>query len=169
MEPKKTLSKNRIKHLKAQGYVNHSENEITSLAWGNRFAFILCSILVAIAVIFSYLPLLIGLFAITILGVILPYHPFDYIYNYLLAKSFGKPKLPPRSEQLKFACYLASIMLLITIYLFNAEFNLAGYIVGGLLLAVAITVSITDFCLPSAIYNALLMPPSRESNYESNQ
>ena len=168
MKSNKSLSRKRIQRLRAQGYRSQSEAELNRLAWGNRFAYIICTVLASFAVGFAYLPLLIGLFCITILGVALPNHPFDYIYNYLLANPLHKPKLPPRSDQLKFACYLASIMLLITIYLFFAGFTLAGYLVGGTLVAIAATVAITDYCLPSAIYNALFYTSFRKSLEEQS-
>jgi len=90
---------------------------------------------------------------VAFLGVILPYHPFDYIYNHLLRGMLGKPKLPPRSKQLKFACVVATLWLIVTTYLFYAGLATAGYVVGGLLVSVAFIVSTTDFCIPSMIYN----------------
>jgi hypothetical protein len=90
-------------------------------------------------------------------GFILPYHPFDYIYNYMLAKAMGKPKIPPRSEQLKFACTIASIWIATTIYLFFDGFMIAGYTMGAMLLIIAYLVSYLDFCIPSIIYKFLFL------------
>jgi hypothetical protein len=65
----------------------------------------------------------------------------------------NKPELPPRSKQLKFACIIATLWLVATTYLFYAGLVIAGYVLGGLLVAVAFIVSTTDFCIPSMIYN----------------
>ena len=86
-------------------------------------------------------------------GIILPYYPFDYIYNHVLRGLLNKPKLPPRLKQLKFTCVIATLRLIATIYLFYSDLTTAGYIRGGLLVSVAFIVSTTDFCIPSTIYN----------------
>ena len=90
---------------------------------------------------------------VSILGVILPNHPFDYIYNILLSGPLNKPKLPRRSRQLRFACVVATIWLATTIYLFYTGLAIAGYVSGGILFSVALLVSTTDVCIPSLIYN----------------
>lgn len=149
------LSNNRIKFLKAQGYCGLSDTEISELAFGNRFAYIVCGSIVAIAVATAHVPTLIAMTIVAFLGIILPYHPFDYIYNHVLRGMLNKPELPPRSKQLKFACVIATLWLIATTYLFYAGFAVAGYVLGGLLVAVAFIVSATDFCIPSMIYNCI--------------
>ena len=151
------ISQKRINRIREQGYFQYSDQQISDLAFGNKFALILCTILVSIGIIMANIPILSVMFIVASLGFILPYHPFDYIYNALLAKPMGKPILPKRSDQLKFACTLASIFILTTIYMFAQGFTLLGYIVGAVLLSIAYTVSITDFCLPSFIYNRIFL------------
>ena len=94
---------------------------------------------------------------IAFFGVILPNHPFDYIYNLVLRKKMNKPKLPPRSNQLKFACSIATLMIGATIYLFYSGIIAWGYIVGLSLIGVATLVASIDFCIPSKIYNAFFI------------
>lgn len=152
----KLLSATRINFLKAQGYYNLSDAEISELAFGNRFAYIVCGSIVAIAVATAHIPTLVVMTIVAFLGIILPYHPLDYIYNHVLRGMLNKPELPPRSKQLKFACVIATLWLIATIYLFYAGLSVAGYVLGGLLVAVAFIVSATDFCIPSMIYNLML-------------
>ena len=147
------LPATRIKFLKAQGYSNLSDDHISELAFGNRFAYIVCGSIVAVAVATAHIPTLIAMMVVAFLGVILPYHPFDYIYNHVLRGMLNKPKLPPRSKQLKFTCVIATLWLFATTYLFYSGLTNAGYVLGGLLVAVAFIVSVTDFCIPSTIYN----------------
>ena len=147
------LSTTRIKLLKAQGYCDLSNAEISELAFGNRFAYIVCASIVAIAVATAHIPTLIAMAIVAFFGIILPYHPFDYIYNHLLRSMLNKPKLPARSKQLKFACVIATLWLIATTYLFYAGLAIEGYVLGSLLVAVASIVSATDFCIPSMIYN----------------
>lgn len=154
-EKQANLSRSRINRLKAQGYLKHSDKEISELAFGNRFAFIICSTLVGLGVATANVPILVGMALIALGGVILPYHPFDYIYNHIVSGLIDRPKLPPRSKQLKFACIIATVWLAGTVFLFYSGFMTSGYIVGALLFMVAFTVSTTDFCIPSTIYNFL--------------
>lgn len=156
MKTKKGLiSITRINRLRVQGYCNYSDADLSELAFGNRFALILCSAIVLIGVITANIPVLFTMMIVALFGVILPNMPFDYIYNYIIRGMLNKPKLPPRSKQAKFACSIATIWLAGTIYLFYAGFNTAGYISGGLLSSVALLVSYTDICIPSIIYNFL--------------
>ena len=138
------LSTTRINFLKAQGYCNLSDTEISELAFGNRFAYIVCASIVAVAVATVHIPTLIAMTIVAFLGIILSYHPFDYIYNHVLRNMLSKPKLPPRSKQLKFACIIATLWLIGTILLFYSGLVVAGYVVGGLLFSVAFLVSTTD-------------------------
>lgn len=147
------LSATRINRLKAQGYCGYSDAELSALAFGNRFAYIVCGTIVAIAVAAANIPTLIVMTIVAFFGIILQYHPFDYIYNHVLRGMLNKPKLPPRSKQLKFTCIIATLLLVTTTYLFYVDLATAGYVLGGLLVAVSFIVSTTDFCIPSMIYN----------------
>lgn len=152
---KHELSRARIHRLKTQGYLNHSDSEICELAFGHRFALISCTIIVGIGLALGSAPILATMSIVALGGVFLPYHPFDYIFNFFLSGPFHRKKVPPRSKQLKFACSIASSGLAITAFLFYLNLTLAGYIVGVSLFLVAFTVSTTDYCLPSKIYNFL--------------
>lgn len=147
------LSNTRINNLKAQGYGKYSDGEISSMAFGNRFAYIVCFSFLVIGVATANIPILIAMTIIAFFGIILPNHPFDYIYNHILRGMLDKPKLPPRSRQLKFTCILATVWLIATVYLFYAGYVVAGYVLGGLLASVSFIVSTTDFCIPSMIHN----------------
>ena len=147
------LSAVRINNLKAQGYYSYSDTEISTLAFGNRFAYIICSSILVIGVATANIPTLMVMTIIASLGATLPYHPFDYIYNHVVRGILNKPKLPSRSKQLKFSCTIATLWLIATTYLFYANLFVAGYVLGALLASVALILSTTDFCIPSVIYN----------------
>ncbi len=149
------LSRTRINRLKAQGYLNHTDGEICELVYGHRFALIVCTTMVGLGVVTANIPILVGMAMVAFGGIVLPNHPFDYIYNYTLSGILKKPKQPPRSKQLKFACIIATIGISITALLYYNGFMTEGYILGGLLFMVAFTVSTTDYCIPSMIYNFL--------------
>lgn len=150
------ITQQRLKRLKVQGYCNRTDSEISEFSFGNRFAYIICTTIMLIGLITTNTTILLTLMMIAFFGIILPNHPFDYIYNFILAGRMNKPKLPPRSKQLKFACTIATIGLGVTVYLFFSGFLTAGYILGVTLLFVASLVSITDICIPSIIYNFII-------------
>ena len=156
MKTNKTkLSSVRIKRIREQGYYSQCDQDIIDLAFGNRFAFRLCTSFIIIGVVFANTPLLSIMMLVAFMSVLLPNHVFDYIYNNIISKQLNKPKLPPRSSQLKFSCSIATIWIGATIYLFSNELFLAGYIVGGMLIGVASLLSIIDLCIPSIIYNSI--------------
>ena len=152
---KPILSPRRLYSIRTQGYCNYSDTNLSELAFGNRFAYYLCSFLLLVGVISANIPILSTMMMVSIFGVILPNHPFDYIYNTLLSGPLNKPKLPSRSKQLKFACIVSTIWLTTTIYLFYTNLAIAGYVSGGVLFSIAFLVSTTDFCIPSLVYNFL--------------
>lgn len=154
---KMKLTTIRLNRLRTQGYTCQSDEELSSLAFGNRFAYRACVILLIPGVVLANIPLLLIMMFFAFLGVVLPNHPFDYIYNHLLSKRMKKPQLPPRSVQLKFTCSLATLWIGATAYLFYIELMLAGYILGGLLIGTALLVSTIDLCIPSMIYNSLFL------------
>lgn len=160
------LSQIRINRIREQGYICQTDAEIKELAFGNRFAYRLCVTLLIFGVSFANIPLLTFMMLIAFFGIVLPNHPFDYIYNLVLRKKMNKPELPPRSNQLKFACTVATLWIGATIYLFFTGLTIWGYITGASLIGVAALVSSIDFCIPSKIYNALFLkkPKAIESN-----
>ena len=149
----KTLSNKRVSWIREQGYFSYSDQQIRDLAFGNRFAYRLCTALLIPAVIFANIPLLVFLNIAAVLSIFLPNHPFDYIYNYMIRKWTNGPKLPPRSRQLKFACTLASCFIASTIYFMLTDRMLEGYLMGIQVIGVASLVSLVDICIPSKVFN----------------
>lgn len=144
-----------------QGFRGYSDAELASFAFGIRFAYVLCALVAIIGLMLTSIPILAVASLIAFLGVVLPRHPFDYIYIYIVRFWVDKPVIPKRTPQSKFACGIASLWLLFVIFLFSHEYFIVGYIAGGLLLSSAILVSVTDICIPSMIYNNIF----KKENY----
>jgi hypothetical protein len=85
------------------------------------------------------------------LGAILPGHPFDVLYNYGLRHLLGTPALPRYGVRRRFACALATIMLIAGAWGFQAGMPMVGHIVGWALVAAAFVNVSTGFCIPSFI------------------
>jgi hypothetical protein len=149
------ISPRRKKRLETQGYMGFTDAELDDIKFGIRFAYYLCGSLALIGLMLNSLEVLAVAMIIAFLGTLPPYHPFDYLYNYIIRYLINKPKMPNRPAQGRFACGMATVWLGGTIYLFYTGLNLWGYICGGTLVLVATLVSTLDFCIPSIIYNFL--------------
>ena len=143
------------KLLEEQGFTGFTDTEISQHRFGIRFAYVICMTVVALGLIFKSQTILLIANGIAILGMLPPYHPLDYIYNYGVRFLVKRPKLPPRANQGRFACTIATLMLAaMNYYLYQGNITLV-YIFGAGLLTSAFLVSFLDFCIPSKIYNAL--------------
>jgi hypothetical protein len=154
-EQKCILSPARRNRFIRQGYGSYSDKELNDYKYGIRFAYFMCGAIVLTGLLLTNLKFLTAAMIVAFLGTLPPYHPFDYLYNYVIRHLVNKPKMPPRSNQGRFACGIATIWLAGTIYLFHSGLNVFGYISGAILLSLATLVSTTDICIPSIIYNFL--------------
>ncbi|MEZ4685485.1 MAG: hypothetical protein R3B47_05315 [Bacteroidia bacterium] len=73
-----------------QGYYFQTDEQLTALAFGHRFAILVCASLLIIAVSTASVALLSLMFMVALMGFYLPFHPFDYIYNGLLADELSE-------------------------------------------------------------------------------
>ena len=151
----KAASPKTVCRLQIQGLGDYTPEQLASFRFGIRFAYLACVAIAAIGIWFVHIPTLFVLAVIAFGTVILPNHPFDYLYNYGVRHIIGRPPIPRRTPQTKFACGVATIWLLVTIYLFNAGSIVAGQIFGAGLVAVGGLVGLTDICIPSMIYNLM--------------
>jgi len=110
------LSKVRIKRLQVQGYCKYSDTELNTFKYGIRFAYAVCAVIVFSGLLTHNVNLFIIAAGTAFLGVFPPYHPFDYLYNYIIRHGIHQPKIPPRNIQGRFACGIATTWLSLSIY-----------------------------------------------------
>lgn len=149
------ISPLRRKRFQVQGYDKFSDSELYDYRLGLRLAYFLCGSLVLLGMIFENLWILAAAFIIAFFGSILLRHPFDYLYNYALRHLIHKPVLPFRTVQGRFACGIATVWTALIIYSFYSGHIILGFIAGGVLIILALLVSVFDICVPSMIYNFL--------------
>ncbi len=145
------------RRLHVQGYQNFSDKELNDYKYGIRFAYGLCVTFVAAGLLLNSLLVLAMIALVAFAGALLPNHPFDYLYNNGVRQLLKKPKLPPRSNQGRFACGIATAWLVLVIYLLYTDQVLLGNILGAVLFSVGALVTTTDICIPSIIYNAIFL------------
>jgi hypothetical protein len=117
-----------------------------------RFAPGLCAVIAATGTALASPPILWLLAVIAAIGAMLPFHPFDLLYNLGVRRVTGGPALPANRAPRRFACGLGSAWLVVTGLLFAGGYDVVGYILGSALVGVAALVATTHICLPSIMY-----------------
>lgn len=145
--------------LEAQGFRNLDDETLAEIGPWMRWAPAICAPVMALGTIFASPPVLWGLAVIALFGVVFPRHPFDLLYNYGVRQLTRTRPLPRHGPQRRFACGLATVWLAATGLAFHEGAMVLGYVLGGVLTAVAVLVAVTHFCIPSLVYNTLFLRP----------
>lgn len=141
--------------LEAQGFRGLDDATLEELAPWLRWSPVLCTVFMAIGVAMMSPAVLWSLAGIALLGTLLPFHPFDLLYNYGVRYLTGTRPLPHQGPQRRFVCGLATVWLIATGCAFHVGFPTVGFALGIPLILVAALVSVTHFCIPSQIYNTI--------------
>ena len=141
--------------LEAQGFRGLDDATLGKLAPWLRWSPVLCTVSITIGVVLMSPTVLWSVAAIAFLGTVLPFHPFDLIYNYGIRHLTGTGPLPHQGPQRRFACGFAVVWLIAMGWAFHAGATTVGLVFGVLMIGMAALVSVTHFCAASAIYNAL--------------
>ncbi len=99
--------------------------------------------------------LLVGFAIVSATGASQRKHPFDRLYDRLIARPTGGARLPDNPPPRRFAMGLASACAAATALLFATGHRRAGFVAGGLRGAAGATVATTHFCVGSWIYRQL--------------
>jgi hypothetical protein len=120
-----------------------------------RFAPALCGIIAAIGTATASPWLLWALALIAAAGAVLPFHPFDMVYNVGVRRFSHGPRLPANGAPRRFACAIATLWLLLTGALFAAGYGAAAYALGASFVFVAVLVATTHICIPSIMFRTI--------------
>jgi len=140
--------------LDIQGFERVDDATLAKTEFWLRVAPALCAIIAAVGSALAAPWLLWSLAVVAAAGAALPSHPFDLIYNAGVRRVRGGPRLPENGAPRRFACALACAWLVAAGAMFAAGYDVAGYALGGALVAVAALVSTTHICIPSIIFRA---------------
>ena len=97
-----------------------------------------------------------ALAAITSVGIFLPFHPFDLLYNYGMRYLTHTGPFPNSGPQRHFVFVVATVWLIATGWAFYVGADIVGIALGVLLILVGGLASTTNFCIPSFIYNTVV-------------
>jgi hypothetical protein len=148
--------------LEAQGFCGLDDKTLSELAPWMRWTYTLGTLVTLVGVVLTSPGVLWALAAITSVGIFLPFHPFDLLYNYGARFVTGTGPFPHSAPQRRFVFVVASVWLIATGRAFYIGADIAGMALGVPLILVGALASITNFCIPSFIYNTVGARRSRE-------
>jgi Domain of unknown function (DUF4395) len=140
----------------AQGFCGPSDATLEKLAPWMRWTYTIGTLVTVIGVAFMSPVVLWALAAITSVGIFLPFHPFDLVYNYGVRYLTGTAAFPRSGPQRRFVFAVATVWLVATGWAFHIGANFAGMALGVALILVGALASTTHFCIPSFIYYTVL-------------
>ncbi len=146
-----TISATMRERIQAQGFCGLDDETCAQINYALRLSPAICMVWAAVGTALASSTVLWALVPFAALGAILPGHPFDVLYNHGLRHLFGTPALPRYGARRRFACALATMMLVAAAWGFQAGMPMVGYIVGWSLVAAAFVNVSMGFCIPSFI------------------
>lgn len=146
--------------LGAQGFRNLDDATFDEVGPWLRWSPVFCTLFMTTGVVLNSPIILWSLAGTAFLGALLPFHPFDLLYNYSARYLTGTRPLPHQGPQRRFACGIATAWLIATGWAFHIGQPQIGYLLGVPLILVAALVSTTNICIPSMIYNAIFKTKS---------
>lgn len=162
-----TLSPVTRQRLECQGFVGCDDGTLAEVAPWLRLAPALCATWAAVGTALEAPLVLWALVPFAALGALRQGHPFDALYNHGVRHLLGTRRLPPYRAPRRIACAVAAVWLGLTGGAFFAGASIAGYVLGGALVLMALVTTVTDFCIPSFVYGLLVrcqglgLPPAR--------
>lgn len=147
------------KRIEAQGYLGLSDDDLSEVGPWLRFSPAICMVWVAIATLNESTTALLVLVPFAALGSVLPWHPFDAIYNHGIRHYLATQVLPRARAPRRFACFVATIWLCATAWAFYSGAIVVGYALGISLAVAAAVPTFTDFCIPSFFYGLMFGKP----------
>lgn len=142
--------------LQAQGFCGLDDATYQQINYPLRMSPAICMVWAAIGTALASPAVLWTLVPFAALGALLPTHPFDIIYNHGLRYLFNLPALPRYPVRRRFACFMATVMLVVAAWGFQAGMTMVGYVVGWSLVAAAFVNVSTGFCVPSFIFRLFM-------------
>lgn len=150
-----TVNRTVRSRLEAQGFCGLDDKTLAELAPWMRWTYTLGTLVTLIGVVSMSPVVLWVLAAITSVGIFLPFHPFDLLYNYGMRYLTRTGPFPNSGPQRHFVFVVATVWLTATGWAFYVGADIVGITLGVLLILVGGLASTTNFCIPSFIYNVV--------------
>ena len=106
--------------LETQGFVGLTDTTLAEVEPWLRLSPALCTVLVGVGTVLPSPTMLWVMAVIAVMGALLPFHPFDVIYNAGIRFLVGTGPLPRNGAPRRFACGLATVWLVATALAFGS-------------------------------------------------
>jgi hypothetical protein len=143
------------RRLEDQGFCGLDDEALEELAPWMRWTYTIGMLVTLVGVAMASPAVLWTLAAITSVGIVLPFHPFDLLYNYGFRYVTGTRPMPHSGPQRHFVFIVATVWLAAAGWAFHVGADIVGFALGVPLILVAALASTTNFCIPSFIYNSV--------------
>ena len=137
--------------IQAQGFCGLSDATYAQINYPLRLSPGIMMVWVLVGTVLASAHILRALVPFTALGAILPGHPFDVLYNYGLRYLMGTQELPRYGFRRRMAFAVATTMMSLAAWGFQADVPLLGYIIGGAMVASTCLNVITGICGPAML------------------
>jgi hypothetical protein len=141
--------------IQAQGFCGLDDTTYAQVNYPLRMAPAICMVWAAVGTAAASPMILWALAPFAALGAILRGHPFDVFYNHFLRHVLAKPPLPRYGVRRRFACAVATGMIVAAAWSLQAGMPMAGYFAGWSVVAAAFVNVSTGFCVPSFLVRLL--------------
>jgi hypothetical protein len=138
--------------LNMQGYGGLSDDQKRQIDIAQRFKPALCAAAAIAAIATHSLPLTYVAVALGYWAALLPAHPADLFYRWVMKPVFRAPDLGADPAPRRFACGMAASLLLIGALGWQFEIEALGYAFVGLTAASLTALVFADFCMGSFFY-----------------
>lgn len=143
------------RRIEAQGFLGLSDGEINEIKYWLRSSPALCLAWVAAGVASMSPTILLALLPFALAGAVFRGHPFDVIYNHGIRCVTGTIPLPPYGKPRRFACMMASVMIILSATALYFQMIAIGVAIGIVMIIMAAVQVTTGFCVPSFCYGVL--------------
>lgn len=140
--------------LRLQGWRGAELDEAVAAGNAHRLAPGFCAVGASAVAITGSWALALALMATAVIGVFARNHPLEAAYNQL-ARSTGRPPIPRNRAAKRLGCLLGTVMLGGSVLSIVVGASLTGQAIAGAFAIVAWFVTLTNICVPSAIFVTL--------------
>ena len=141
--------------VEAQGFLGLDDRMIGHLNHWLRLSPAICMMWAAIGTALESAPVLWALSPFALLGALLPRHPFDLLYRFGVQPLTSGLPIPRTPLPRRFACLLATVMIVAAAWSFQSGRTVTGQIFGWALVSAAFVNVTTGFCIPSFLYGRI--------------
>ncbi len=141
-----------LARLQLRGIEYHDDPAYRRMLPWTKMAFVIGGTQALIATVSADAATLWQMVPVALAAVILPHHPFEYIYNWGIRHVIKAAPLPSNKAPVRFAFFMAAMILAAAAWSFDAGITWLGFFLGLQVALVATTFVVSSFCVPAAIW-----------------